>query len=67
MTSGFRIKDGARVVLMTCTECGRTRSLPVPVHHIGVEQAIAATGFAARKIALEAAGTCHECQVPDPS
>ena len=61
MVSGFRIKDTPGAVLAICAQCGRTVSVRVVSEHAAIEQAIAAIGFVASKVALEASGVCSRC------
>lgn len=60
--SAYRLHTTSEAVLLACTRCGTTTTLPVPSEFDAIVAAVRGTGFALGKLALEAVGVCGFCQ-----
>jgi Fur family zinc uptake transcriptional regulator len=60
--SAYRLRTAQHAVLMACTQCGSTTTLSARAEYASIEQAVQATGFALKKLALEAVGLCSACR-----
>jgi Fur family transcriptional regulator, zinc uptake regulator len=59
--SAYRKRSAWSSVLLVCSRCGVTTSLPVATAFNVIVEAVGATGFRLEKLALEAVGTCARC------
>ena len=60
--SSYRLRTASDAVLMVCAQCGAATALPIAEQHAQLWASVTATGFAIRKLAVEAVGLCGNCR-----
>lgn len=60
--SSYRLRSAVAAMLMVCSRCGVATPLPIAEEHARLWASVANTGFAIRKLAIEAVGLCGSCR-----
>ncbi len=63
--SGYRALENEDAVLLICTKCGTTTSLPAPEHCLRMRSAADMAKFRVERLILEAVGICESCRRAD--